>query len=106
MTIKELNTIFGQNIKKFRKNNGWSQADLADKMDLSVNTISEIETGKKFVHAETLLTFATILETEVYELLKPETVLPDNTKGVLVKYGSDIKKSIDELMEDYLQKIK
>ena len=78
---------------------------MAEKMDVSVNTISEIETGKKFVRAERLIRFAAILETNVYELFKPDDVLSDNSRDVLLDFGREIKQKIDDLENSYIQKL-
>ena len=105
MTVQELSTIFGKNIKKHRGLCDLSQEELAEKMNVSINTISEIETGKKFVRAETLINFAAVFHTEVYELFKPENILPDNAAGILVKYTADIKEAMDKIRASYLEKI-
>ena len=102
MKVQELNSIFGKNIRKYRIFLGWSQEVLAEKMDVSINTICEIETGKKFVRAETLINFASILKTEVYELFKPENILPDDAAGILLKYSEDVKKAVDSIRNTYL----
>ena len=106
MTVQELTAVFGQNIKGFRVFYDLSQEQLAEKMDLSTNTICEIEKGKKFVRAETLVSFAALFNTEVYELFKPETILPDNASGVLVKYCEDVKKATEKIKKIYLGKLK
>ena len=106
MTVQDLNTIFGKNIKKYRVFCGWSQETLAEKMDVSINTICEIETGKKFVRAETLINFAAVFHTEVYELFKPENILPDDASGILVKYSEDVNKAADKIRIAYLRKMK
>ena len=106
MTVHELSAVFGKNIKIFRTLNKLSQEQLAEKMDLSINTICEIENGKKFVRAETLVGFATLFKTEVYELFKPETILPDNASGILVKYCDDAKKAMEKIKKAYLDKMK
>ena len=106
MTVQELTTVLGRNVKSFRALYGLSQEQLAEKMDLSINTICEIENGKKFVRAETLVGFAALFNTEVYELFKPETVLPDNAAGVLVRYIEDVKEATEKIKDDYLGKIK
>jgi transcriptional regulator with XRE-family HTH domain len=85
---------------------GWSQEKKKKKMDVSINTICEIETGKKFVRAETLITFAAVFHTEVYELFKPENVLPDDTTGILVRYSEDVIKAAEKIRNTYLGKIK
>ena len=102
MKVQELNSIFGKNISKYRIFLGWSQEVLAEKMDVSTNTICEIEKGKKFVRAETLINFASIFQTEVYELFKPENILPDDASGILLKYSEDVRKAADSIRNTYL----
>ena len=106
MTVQELSTILGKNVKKFREFYGLSQEKLAEKMDLSVISICAIENGKKFVRAETLVTFASLFKTEVYELFKPEDIMPDNAAGVLAKYCEDVAKASEKIKKEYLRKIK
>jgi transcriptional regulator with XRE-family HTH domain len=74
MEEKELRTVFGENIKKFRNRRGWNQLLLAEKLDISANFLSEIETGKGWVSPLTLAKLAKALEIEVFELFMP--VLP------------------------------
>jgi transcriptional regulator with XRE-family HTH domain len=74
MEETELRTVFGENIKKFRHRRGWNQLLLAEKLDISANFLSEIETGKGWVSPLTLVKLAKALEIEVFELFMP--VLP------------------------------
>jgi transcriptional regulator with XRE-family HTH domain len=74
MEENELRTVFGENIKKFRNRRGWNQLLLAEKLDISANFLSEIETGKGWVSPLTLVKLAKALEIEVFELVMP--VLP------------------------------
>ena len=104
MTVQELNSIFGKNIKKYRILSGFSQEKLAELMDLSINTICEIETGKKFIRAETLIRFSAIFKTEAYEFFKPETILPDNPAGILSMYNDDVKKAMDKIKNNYIKR--
>ena len=106
MTVQELNAIFGKNIRKYRKSRKWSQELLAEKVDLSINTISETETGKKFIRAETLIGFATIFEVEVYELLKPEGVLPDKPVNILAEFSEEVRQKVDEIGNSYIERMK
>jgi len=71
MEEKELRTVFGENIKKFRNRRGWNQLLLAEKLDISANFLSEIETGKGWVSPLTLVKLAKALEIEVFELFMP-----------------------------------
>jgi len=106
MTGQDLTVLFGKNIKNLRNSHEWSQEQLAVKMELSVNSICEIENGKSFVRAETLAGFASLFKTEVYELFKPEGIMPDNAAGVLAKYCDDVAKASEKIKKEYLKKIK
>lgn len=105
MTVQELSKILGKNIKNHRTAHGWSQEDLAEKIDVSINTISEIETGRKFARAETLINFAAVFETEVYELLKPENILPDDRIGLIAKYSLETITALEKIKDEYMNKI-
>ena len=45
----DIRKIFGENVKYYRKKMGLSQEQLAEKLDVSPNHMSVIETGGKFV---------------------------------------------------------
>ncbi len=45
----DIRKLFGENVKFYRKKMGLSQEQLAEKLDVSPNHISVIETGGKFV---------------------------------------------------------
>ncbi len=45
----DIRKIFGENVKYYRKKIGLSQEQLAEKLDISPNHLSVIETGGKFV---------------------------------------------------------
>jgi hypothetical protein len=59
----------------------------------------------KRVSPRTLAKMAGALEIEAYELLKPETTVPDNAVNVIEKYTVDvyqrIGKALEELQKEY-----
>ena len=72
MDDKSLRNLLSQNIKRYRQRKGWSQAKLAEKMDISTNYLSDIETKRGWVSSFSLVKWANALEIEVFELFKPE----------------------------------
>lgn len=69
-----LNNLCGKNIARFRMELGYSQRELADKMqlvglDLDKNAIQRIECGKRFVTDIELAAFARHFEKNIEELL-------------------------------------
>jgi transcriptional regulator with XRE-family HTH domain len=71
MEERELRAVLAENIKKYRTKRGWNQLILAEKLDISANFLSEIETGKGWVSPLTLVKLANALEIEVFELFTP-----------------------------------
>jgi len=74
MEEKELRAVFAENIKKFRNRRGWNQLLLAEKLEISSNFLSEIETGKGWVSPFTLVKLANVLEINVFELFIPQDI--------------------------------
>ena len=50
----EVKTLFGLNLKRFRKEKHLSQEQLSEKVDISVKHLSKIERGLTFVSADLL----------------------------------------------------
>jgi len=103
---QEIKKILGDNIKTRRNSRGWSQEELSEKTGVTKNTISDIECGDKFARAKTLVQFAKIFETEVYELLKPKDVLPDRTSDAIAIYSKKVKDAVDKVEKSFLSKKK
>jgi transcriptional regulator with XRE-family HTH domain len=99
MQEQELRTVLAENIRKYRNRRGWSQLILSEKLNISANFLSEIETGKGWVSPLTITKLANTLEIEVYELFKPITA--DNTaKGKsdsekMRRFAKDLSEALD-----------
>ena len=102
-TEQELKTFLGKNVKMRREDRKWSQEELGEKIGVSRNTISDIESGQDFVGAKTLINLALVFETEVYELFKPDNVQPDNAYEILTKYSLEVKEAVDSIKNNYLK---
>ncbi|MDR1858924.1 MAG: helix-turn-helix transcriptional regulator [Treponema sp.] len=110
MTEKDLRALLSQNIRRFRRYRKLSQADFAEKIDISIPFLSDVENGKKWVSPFTLVKMADALDIEAYELLKPDTVIPDNTVNMLEKYTADIYQifgeTLNNIQSNYIKQIK
>lgn len=92
MNVKE---IFGTNIHTYRKQKKFSQEQLAEKLEISVKHLSNMETGKVFASAELIETIALVLEVSVAALFySPEEKSFDE---------SDIS-NIENIIEEESQK--
>jgi len=85
MTEQELRGILSRNIKRHRQSRNLSQADLAEDLDISVNFLCNIENGNRWISPQTLVKFASTLNIEPYELLKPAEALPPDMPLILNK---------------------
>lgn len=75
--MEEIYLLIGKRIKYLRRLNSLTQAQLAEKADLSLNYISQIETGVASPTVKTLLTIAHALNVEIKELFDFEQITGD-----------------------------
>lgn len=66
--MAEANLLFGRRVKQLRRTRKLTQAVLAENVDLSVNYISQIETGQASPTFETILKLADGLRVDAKEL--------------------------------------
>ena len=99
MNEREVRGLLSVNIKRFRNRRGWSQAKLAERLDISTNYLSDIETKKGWVTPTTLAKLADVLGIEVYELFKPENSVSGNLKDVVNKLAKDLTIVLTESVE-------
>lgn len=59
----------GQQIRRYRKLRGYSQEQLAEKIDISTTHMSHIETGSTKLSLPVLVSLATVLEVRTDDLL-------------------------------------
>lgn len=60
--------LFGKRVKQLRRDRGLTQAQLAEVVDLSVNYISQIETGEASPTFQTIVRLAEALRVELRDL--------------------------------------
>lgn len=67
-TQQELLSSFGKRLAALRKQRDLTQAQLAEKMNMSVVMIAYIETGRRWVGIVTLIKLSEVLGVEIEEL--------------------------------------
>jgi transcriptional regulator with XRE-family HTH domain len=70
--LAPIRRVLAENIKKYRKNLGYTQEKLAEKADLSAQTLNDIEGCRKWASALTMTKLAKALHIAEYQLLAPE----------------------------------
>ena len=105
---RECRELLSRNIKRFRNRLGLSQLHLALELGISTTFLSDIETGKKWVSAQTLSQIAKALKIEVYELFKPEQTIREDISAAVAKCLDDVDdafiKSIEEAVRPAVKK--
>jgi transcriptional regulator with XRE-family HTH domain len=105
MDIQEIKDIFGRNVKYFRFHRQLSQAALAEKANISVTFLSNIERGKMFPKVETLSRLTKSLDIEVFELFRTDLVTEDH-KEMMNRLSEDIKgtviSALDGVFKQYM----
>lgn len=72
--------LVGANIRRYRKRAGLSQEALAEKLDLSLNFIGQVERGSRAPSFSSLGRIAQVLKVEIQDLFLPLSVKPMSTK--------------------------
>lgn len=80
MDKKSLNIAIGSQIKLARENKGWTQEELAEKIDLSTQFISTIERGVAGASLGTIIRLCEVLNVSSEWLLCGKQVVPDSEK--------------------------
>jgi len=94
MTENELRTVVRTNIKRYRVYRQWTQAQLAEKLGISVNFLCDIENGKRWISPASMVNIARVLNIEPFELFKPaDTPLP-GVSALFSKYNDEVLEAV------------
>jgi transcriptional regulator with XRE-family HTH domain len=94
MDGQAIKNTLGKNIKIFRARRGLSQADLAEKADISIPFLSNIERGIKYPQPNMLAKIANSLGVEVNELFTV-TPISSESNDLLSHLSEDITKDVN-----------
>lgn len=100
MEPQELREILSQNLKKYRKLKGWSQFELAEKADISDQTINSIEGLRLWPSDKTLAKIANVLDIELYKLFVPQKLIMQSDSIAELKHA--IINTVENLVHDTL----
>jgi transcriptional regulator with XRE-family HTH domain len=94
MEEQELRGILSNNIFRFRKRDNLTQMELAEKLDISANFLSNIECCKNWISPDTLVKLATAFNIEPYELFKADALFTEKEKDILRSYADENMKAV------------
>ncbi len=86
----------GKFIATCRKENGYTQASLAEKLGITDRAISKWENGKSLPDASIMLELCELLKITVNELLTGEHIIMDNYKDIAEKNLVEMRKQEEE----------
>jgi transcriptional regulator with XRE-family HTH domain len=69
---KELLLKFGENLRKARESKGFTQARLANELNVEISQISRIERGLINTSVTTIYNISTVLKVDISDLFKLE----------------------------------
>ena len=100
MESQELRETLSQNLKKYRKIKGWSQFELAEKAEISEQTVNSIEGLRLWPSDKTLVKIANVLEVEMYRLFVPQKLTLQSEAISELKHA--VVKTVENLVHDTL----
>ena len=95
--MTDIRQVLANNIKKYRKTHGLTQAKLAEKINSATTYITTIETGKKFPSSAMLEKIAKALDVDTPDLFTVKNIL-FATKG-----NNSTEQLLQELLGDFQQ---
>ena len=99
---------FAKNVKNYRNTMNYPQEKLAEEAGLSVQTIKDIESCRRWVSDSTLSKLADALNVSEYQLLLPEKYLEDKLLKPapyksLISLKESLKMNIDDQFENAIK---
>jgi len=110
MDGEEIKATLGKNIKLVRNQRQYSQELLAEKADISIIYLSNIERGKKFPKPAILSQIAEGLGIEVYELFKTNSrpniapiVVRNDSKQILTRLSKVMTRRVNSAVNNAME---
>ena len=80
--------------------------ELAEKADISMNFLSEIERGNKWPYSDTLQNLAAALNTEVFELFRKDAETGKNDEKYKNRFSNDLVIAVERAVKKAVSSVK
>ena len=100
--MKNLREIFAHNLKEKRRNCGFSQAKLAEMVNVSVHHIATIETARNYPTLDLVERMANALNIEIYELFINPLSPPEEMERLYQTVAKNIEQLVSQAIENAL----
>ncbi|MDR2702234.1 MAG: helix-turn-helix domain-containing protein [Spirochaetaceae bacterium] len=101
--MDNIRETFARNLRENRRKCGLTQAQLAEKAEVSTHYIALIELARNIPKVDTIERLANALNVEIYELfivpLSPAMEIKKLQESVIAKLKDIVKESVDEAFE-------
>ena len=104
--MKGLKTVFGENVRKFRLLKKWSQAELAEKIEVSDAFLAHVERGTRGVSMETIELLARCFEIPYTALFEENSNSSGNYSEVLFSLEKELKEKLNKDIEECIKNSK
>lgn len=91
-------------IREVRKNRGWSQSEMAERLNVALKTYQNLESGATRIDIERLVQIASILGVELIELLGYQPK-PDEYIDRFINEEKDLYQKIIQDKETYISRL-
>ena len=106
MAKEQVRAVLGENLKKFRNRRNWSQMELAENADISMNFLSEIERGLKWPHPDTLQNLAAALDVKIYELFRDDSGAENSAGEYMKRFSNDVAIAVEQAVKRAVHSVK
>jgi transcriptional regulator with XRE-family HTH domain len=101
--MDNIRETFAKNLKENRRKSGLTQAQLAEKAEVSTHYIALIELARNIPKVETIAKLANALNIEIYELFivphSPALEIKKTRESIIAELKNIVKESVDEAFE-------
>ena len=104
--MEGIRKVFGENVRKFRQLKNWSQAELAEKIDISPVFMTHIEHGTRGASMETIELIARCFEIPYTALFEEKIDTETDYSQVLFILERDLKQKLNEIIDECIKKSK
>ena len=101
--MEEVRKVFGRNVRKYRQARNWSQAELAEKIDISDAFMAHIERGTRGASMETIELLARCFEIPYTALFEEQLSKSSNYSQVLFSLETELKEKLNADIESCLK---
>ena len=97
--MEGIRIVFGKNVRKYRQARNWSQAELAEKIDVSDAFMAHIERGTRGASMETIELLARCFEIPYTALFEEKPSQSANYAQVLFSLENSLKEKLNADIE-------